>query len=51
MSPLPAKVAAFEKSGAQYRLVVELVPKYRGSFNTLAFEGSNRTLAPLTADG
>ena len=37
MSPLPAKVVAFEKGGAQYRLVVELVPKYRGSFNTLAF--------------
>ena len=37
MSPLPAKVVAFAKSGAQYRLVVELVPKYRGSFNTLVF--------------
>ena len=37
MSPLRAKVVAFEKRGAQYRLVVELVPKYRGSFNTLVF--------------
>jgi hypothetical protein len=37
MSPLRAKVVASEKRGAQYRLVVELVPKYRGSFNTLVF--------------
>ena len=37
MSPIPAKVVAFEQRGAQYQLVVEIVPKYRGSFNTLIF--------------
>ena len=38
MSPISAKVVAFEQRGAQYQLVVEIVPKYRGSFNTLVFE-------------
>ena len=37
MSPIPAKVVAFEKRGAQYLLVVEIFAKYRGSFNTLTF--------------
>ena len=37
MSPIPAKVVAFEQRGIQYQLVVEIVPKYRGSFNTLIF--------------
>jgi hypothetical protein len=37
MTPLPAKVTAIEKRGAQYRVVVEISPKYRGSFNTLVF--------------
>jgi hypothetical protein len=37
MSPIPAKVVAFEQRGVQYQLVVEIVPKYRGSFNTLIF--------------
>jgi hypothetical protein len=37
MTPLPAKVAAIEKRGAQYQVVVEISPKYRGSFNTLVF--------------
>ena len=37
MSPIPAKVVAFEQRGVQYQLVVEIVSKYRGSFNTLVF--------------
>jgi hypothetical protein len=37
MTPLPAKVTAIEKRGAQYQVVVEISPKYRGSFNTLVF--------------
>jgi len=37
MSPIPAKGTAIEKRGVQYQVVVEIVPKYRGSFNTLAF--------------
>jgi hypothetical protein len=37
MSPIPAKVSAIEKRGVQYQVVVEIVPKYRGSFNTLVF--------------
>jgi hypothetical protein len=37
MTPLPAKVTAVEKRGAQYQVVVEISPKYRGSFNTLVF--------------
>ena len=37
MSPIPAKVTAIEKRGLQYQVVVEIVPKYRGSFNTIVF--------------
>jgi hypothetical protein len=37
MTPLPAKVTAIDKSGAQYQLIVEISPKYRGSFNILVF--------------
>ena len=37
MSPISAKVTAIEKRGLQYQVVVEIVPKYRGSFNTLIF--------------
>jgi len=37
MTLLPAKVAAIEKRGAQCQVVVEISPKYRGSFNTLVF--------------
>jgi hypothetical protein len=37
MSPIPAKVTAIEKRGVQHQVVVEIVPKYRGSFNTLVF--------------
>jgi hypothetical protein len=37
MSPLPAKVTAIEKRGAQYQMIVQISPKYRGSFNTLVF--------------
>jgi hypothetical protein len=38
MSPLPAKVIAIEKRGDQYQVIVQITTKYRGSFNTLAFE-------------
>jgi hypothetical protein len=37
MTSLPAKVIAIEKQGDQYRLIVQVSTKYRGSFNTLAF--------------
>ncbi|HET9373647.1 MAG TPA: hypothetical protein VFO40_01640 [Chthoniobacterales bacterium] len=37
MTPLPAKVTAIEKRGAQCQVVVQINPKYRGSFNTLVF--------------
>jgi hypothetical protein len=37
MTSLPAKVTAIDKSGAQYQVIVEISPKYRGSFNTLVF--------------
>jgi len=37
MSPIHAKVTAIEKRGVQYQVVVEVIPKYRGSFNTLVF--------------
>jgi hypothetical protein len=37
MTPLPAKVTAIDKSGAQYQLIVEISPKYRGSCNILVF--------------
>jgi hypothetical protein len=37
MTPIPAKVTAVEKRGDQYRVIVQISAKYRGSFNTLAF--------------
>ena len=37
MSPIAAKVTAIEKRADQYQVVVQISPKYRGSFNTLAF--------------
>ena len=37
MHYLPAKVIALEKTGDQYRVIVQISTKYRGSFNTLAF--------------
>ena len=37
MTPILAKVTAIEKRGAQYQVIVQISPKYRGSFNTLAF--------------
>jgi hypothetical protein len=37
MTSLPAKVIAIEKRGDQYRVIVQIGTKYRGSFNTLAF--------------
>ena len=37
MSPIPAKVTAIEKRALKYQVIVEIIPKYRGSFNTLVF--------------
>jgi hypothetical protein len=37
MTPILAKVTALEKRGDQYQVIVQISPKYRGSFNTLAF--------------
>ena len=37
MTPIFAKVTAIEKRGDQYQVIVQINPKYRGSFNTLAF--------------
>src|SRR5271165_5469818 len=37
MTPILAKVTAIEKRGDQYQVIVKISPKYRGSFNTLAF--------------
>jgi hypothetical protein len=37
MKPILAKVTAIEKRGEQYLVIVQISPKYRGSFNTLAF--------------
>jgi hypothetical protein len=37
MTPIFAKVTAIEKRGDQYQVIVQISPKYRGSFNTLAF--------------
>jgi hypothetical protein len=37
MTALSAKVIALGKWGDQYRLIVQITSKYRGSFNTLAF--------------
>lgn len=50
MTPLPAKVTAIEKSGAQYQVIVEISPKYRGSFNTLVF-GEIKTHSGSLQDG
>jgi hypothetical protein len=35
--PASSKVIAIEKKGDQYRVIVQISTKYRGSFNTLAF--------------
>jgi hypothetical protein len=37
MTSLPAKVMAVEERGDQHQVIVQISPKYRGSFNTLAF--------------
>jgi hypothetical protein len=37
MTALSAKVIALEKPGDQYQVIVQIITKYRGSFNTLAF--------------
>jgi hypothetical protein len=37
MTPIFAKVTAIEKRGDQYQVIVQISPKYRGSFNTVAF--------------
>ena len=37
MTSILAKVTAIEKRGDQYQVIVQISPKYRGSFNTLAF--------------
>jgi hypothetical protein len=37
MTPILGKVTAIEKRGDQYQVIVQISPKYRGSFNTLAF--------------
>ena len=37
MGPIAAKVMAIERRGEQYQVIVQISPKYRGSFNTLAF--------------
>jgi hypothetical protein len=46
MSPIAAKVTAIEKRGDQYQVIVQISAKYRGSFNTLPLERSNRTAVP-----
>ena len=35
MTPIFAKVTAIEKRGDQYQVIVQISPKYRGSFNNL----------------
>ena len=37
MTALLAKLIALENTGDQYRVIVRISTKYRGSFNTLAF--------------
>ena len=37
MSPIATNVTSIEKRGDQYQVIVQISPKYRGSFNTLAF--------------
>jgi hypothetical protein len=37
MSPIAAKVTSIENRGDQYQVIIQISPKYRGSFNTLAF--------------
>jgi hypothetical protein len=38
MTSLPAKVIAIERRGDRYfQAIIQIGPKYKGSFNTLAF--------------
>jgi hypothetical protein len=46
MTPILAKVTAIEKRGDQYQVIVQISPKYRGSFNTLAFGESKPHSSP-----
>jgi hypothetical protein len=50
MTPIVATVTAIEKRGNQYRVIVQISPKYRGSFNTLAF-GEVKPYSGLLKDG
>jgi hypothetical protein len=47
MSPIAAKVTSIEKRGDQYQVIVQISPKYRGSFNTLAFGESKPHIGSL----
>jgi len=45
MTAIPAKVLAVDKQGDQYNVIVRIgLAKYRGSFNTLAWDGMNTSL-------
>ena len=48
MSPIAAKVTSIEKRGDQYQVIVQISPKYRGSFNTLAFGEIKPHIGSLT---
>src|ERR1700731_5216286 len=43
MTPLPAKVTAIGKQGQQYRAVVQIRSKYRGSVTILVFGELTKT--------
>ena len=48
MSPIAAKVTSIEKRGDQYQVIVQISPKYLGSFNTLAFGEIKPHIGSLT---
>ena len=48
MSPIAARVTSIEKRGDQYQVIVQISPKYRGSFNTFAFGEIKPHIGSLT---
>ena len=51
MTSIPAKILAVEKQADKHHVIVRiLVPKYRGSFNTLKF-GENKPLMGFCHNG
>jgi hypothetical protein len=50
MTSIPAKILAVDKQADKHRVIVRILRKYRGSFNTLKF-GENKPLMGFCHEG